>query len=165
MHITVTADTLVLRQDGRYVRSYRAPGEAVVIDSGGWFLSKNGRLVALRDYPKRWRWVHDCMYTGTVCKALTEPSMLALTVERPLGPARSALVGTPISDGGIRASSECDGDHFFMSESSKGSRGRRSACPLVNEDTHSIYLAALPVDVMQTDRAVACLTQVVTTRV
>ena len=85
MHITVTADTLVLRQDGRYVQSYRAPGEAAVIDSGGWFLSKNGRLVALRDYPKRWRWVHDCMYTGTVCKALTEPSMLALTVERPLG--------------------------------------------------------------------------------
>lgn len=55
MHITVTADTLVLRKDGRYVRSYRAPGEAAVIDSGGWFLSKNGRLVGLRDYPKRWR--------------------------------------------------------------------------------------------------------------
>ena len=77
------ADTLVLRADGRYVRRYRANEDTTAsIDSGSWFLSKNGKLVALRNFPKRWRWIHDCMYTGMVCKALTEPTMLALTLER-----------------------------------------------------------------------------------
>ena len=81
MHKDYAADTLVLRADGRYVRWYRKGDIAAVVDSGAWVLSNHATAVALRDYKKRWRFVHDCMYS-LECKELTQPATLALTIER-----------------------------------------------------------------------------------
>lgn len=83
------ADTLRLQADGRYTRTYRVDDEPAVVDSGRRFLSKNARLVGLRDYPRRWAFVHDLMSDTTGGRVLTRPSSIALTVERsPLGALR-----------------------------------------------------------------------------
>ena len=83
MHPSLHADTLVLRPDGRYVRRFRAENRPVAVDSGGWFVTTNHKLVALRGFPKRWVWVHDCMgVPPEKCTAVNEPNGLALTIER-----------------------------------------------------------------------------------
>lgn len=76
------SDTLRLTADGRYTRTYRVDDEPAVVDSGRWFLSRDARLVGLRDYPRRWAFVHDLMSDTTRGRLLTRPSSLALTVER-----------------------------------------------------------------------------------
>jgi hypothetical protein len=81
MHQHWTADTLWLKANGTYVRSYHAKNEPLVKDTGRWFLSRNHRLVALRDFPKRWAFVHDLM-NDRKGVALLQPTTLALTVER-----------------------------------------------------------------------------------
>jgi hypothetical protein len=80
MHQKWAADTIWLRKDGRYVRFYRRDNEPAATDSGRWFLSRNRRLVALRDFPKRWAFVHDLM-ADRKGVALLQPTTLALTVE------------------------------------------------------------------------------------
>lgn len=81
MHQHSAADTLWLNANGTYVRSYHASNEPRVKDTGRWFLSRNHKLVALRDFPKRWAFVHELMNDrkGT---ALLQPTTLALTIER-----------------------------------------------------------------------------------
>ena len=81
MHQSLAADTLHLRADGRYVRAYRKAGAATMVDSGRWFLTNNKKMVGLRDYPRRWAFVHDLMGDPNGL-ALTRPATLALTVER-----------------------------------------------------------------------------------
>lgn len=80
MHQKWAADTIRLRADGRYVRVYRNQKDPAVSDSGRWFLSRNRRLVALRDFPKRWPFVHDLMGDPKGL-ALLQPTTLALSVE------------------------------------------------------------------------------------
>ena len=81
MHQKSAADTLWLNANGTYVRSYRASNQPPMKDTGRWFLSRNRKLVALRDFPKRWPFVHDLM-TDPKGTALLTPTTLALTVER-----------------------------------------------------------------------------------
>jgi hypothetical protein len=81
MHAKWAADTLRLRTDGRYVRTYHKEQEPIATDSGRWFLSRSRRLVALRDFPKRWAFVHDLM-NDRKGLALLQPTTLALTIER-----------------------------------------------------------------------------------
>ncbi|CAN5521105.1 hypothetical protein BH09GEM1_BH09GEM1_25070 [soil metagenome] len=81
MHQRWAADTIRLRADGHYVRTFQRDHETAARDSGRWFLSKNRRLVALRDFPKRWPFVHDLM-TDAKGLALLQPTTLALTIER-----------------------------------------------------------------------------------
>ena len=50
MHQHWTADTLRLNANGTYVRSYHANNEPLVKDTGRWFLSRDHKLVALRDF-------------------------------------------------------------------------------------------------------------------
>lgn len=80
MHQKWAADTLWLKANGTYRRSYHAIREPVVSDTGRWFLSRNRKLVALRDFPKRWPFVHDLMNDRSG-RALVQPSTLAFTVE------------------------------------------------------------------------------------
>ena len=80
MHQKWTADTLWLNANGTYRRSYHAANEPLVKDTGRWFLSRNHKLVALRDFPKRWAFVHDLMNDRKGI-ALLQPTTFALTVE------------------------------------------------------------------------------------
>lgn len=80
MHQKWAADTIRLRPNGRYVRTYKKDRAPAATDSGRWFLSRNRRVVALRDFPKRWPFVHDFMSDRNGV-ALLQPSTLALTVE------------------------------------------------------------------------------------
>ena len=81
MHQKWAADTLRLQANGHYVRTYKSDNEPRATDSGRWFLSRNRRLVGLRDFPKRWPFVHDLMGDPKGA-ALLQPSTVALTVER-----------------------------------------------------------------------------------
>ena len=81
MTTAVATDTLELRADGRYSRRYFGR-EATATDSGRWFLTKDARLVGLRDFPKRHAFVHDRMFDTTKGRALATPTTVALTIER-----------------------------------------------------------------------------------
>ena len=81
MHAKWAADTIRLKADGRYVRTYHKDQEPTATDSGKWFLSRNRHDVALRDFPKRWAFVHDRM-NDRKGSALLQPTTLALTIER-----------------------------------------------------------------------------------
>ena len=75
-------DTLRLRADGRYVRTYKAEAGAAVSDSGGWFVSRDKRAVALKGYPPRWSFVHDLMGDTTNGRILEVPRTISLTLDR-----------------------------------------------------------------------------------
>lgn len=83
MHQTWNADTIVLRPDGRYVRSFRSQSAPSAVDSGAWRVTKNQKMIALHALPRRWQWVHDCMgIAPEKCTAMNEPNGLTLTIER-----------------------------------------------------------------------------------
>ncbi|HYV97367.1 MAG TPA: hypothetical protein VE967_07950 [Gemmatimonadaceae bacterium] len=82
MSKTFNADTLRLLADGRYSRTFVAPGKASVTDTGAWFLSRDRTLVGLRNYPKRWAFVHDLMGDTTNGRVLAIPSTVGLRVSR-----------------------------------------------------------------------------------
>jgi hypothetical protein len=75
------ADTLHLYKDGRYTRTFAAPGKPVMTDSGKWFLSRDKKKVGLLNYPKRWAFVHDLMGDTTQGRVLTVPTTVGLWVE------------------------------------------------------------------------------------
>lgn len=81
MHAKWAADTIRLKANGHYVRTYHKDQEPLATDSGKWFLSRNRHYVALRDFPKRWAFVHDRMNDRKGI-ALLQPTTLALTIER-----------------------------------------------------------------------------------
>ena len=55
MTIAYNTDTLRLDPSGRYTRRYVQGSSPVVpVDTGRWTVSRNGRLVQVRDLPRRW---------------------------------------------------------------------------------------------------------------
>lgn len=82
MSKTWNQDTLRLRADGRWVRRFHAEDQPAVTDSGAWFLSRGARSVGLRQFPKRWAFVHDLMGDTTQGRVLTAPVTLSLTISR-----------------------------------------------------------------------------------
>ena len=85
MSKTWAADTLHLRADGHYVRTFRDLRDSAVAptftDSGSWFLTRNHRSVGLKRFPPRWAFVHDLMGDTTRGKVLEMPRTLSLTVQ------------------------------------------------------------------------------------
>jgi hypothetical protein len=81
MSRNANADTLFLRAGGVYRRSFHGPN-GLAIDSGRWTLSRDHRMVILRDFPKRWAFVHDLMGDTTNGRVLTRPGTVGLTLSR-----------------------------------------------------------------------------------
>ena len=85
MSKTWAADTLHLRADGHYVRTFRDLRESAVAptvtDSGSWFLTRNHRSVGLKRFPPRWAFVHDLKGDTTRGKVLEMPRTLSLTIQ------------------------------------------------------------------------------------
>jgi hypothetical protein len=81
MNQTQAADTLWLRGDNRWVRRYHQRN-FFAADSGPWFLASKGRMVGLREFPKRWAFVHDAFFDTTKGRVLVTPTTLGLTIER-----------------------------------------------------------------------------------
>jgi hypothetical protein len=77
---TDNADTLRLRADGRYIRTFAPQAKASAVDSGAWLLSKDNRMVTLRDLPKRWAFVHDLMGDTTQGRVLLRPQSIGLAI-------------------------------------------------------------------------------------
>jgi len=75
-------DTLWLRANGSYRRTFKADDGEPVSDSGSWFISRDKRTVALKGYPPRWRFVHDLMGDTTNGRVLEEPRTISLTIRR-----------------------------------------------------------------------------------
>jgi hypothetical protein len=89
------ADTLMLFADGRYARSFVPANAPPATDTGAWFLSRDGRTVGLRRFPKRRAFGHDYMFDTTGGRVFTEPASLALTIEHSLT-RRTLLVWNPL---------------------------------------------------------------------
>ena len=86
MSKTWAADTLHLRADGHYVRTFRDLRDSAVAptftDSGSWFLTRNHRSVGLKRFPPRWAFVHDLKGDTTGGKILEMPRTLSLTIQQ-----------------------------------------------------------------------------------
>jgi len=85
MSKTWAADTLHLRADGHYVRTFRDLRDSsvalTVTDSGSWFLTRNHRSIGLKRFPPRWAFVHDLKGDTTHGKVLEMPRTLSLTIQ------------------------------------------------------------------------------------